>query len=218
MPARVAVFDLDGTLSRRDTLVPYLCGHLRRNPARALGLANMPWALAAFVAGGCDRGLLKQRLIKAVMQGETRARVDAWTLQYVADLHRRGAFRPAALAQLEAHRRAGDVLILLSASPDLYVPSIGRSLSFSVTLCTEIKWQGATLDGQLITANRRGEEKRRCIETLRQQYPGAEFTAYGNSSSDIPHLRDVEHGWLVNGSIAAKRAASRAGLGVADWS
>jgi phosphatidylglycerophosphatase C len=218
MPARVAVFDLDGTLSWRDTLLPYLRGYLRRNPARALGLAKMPWALASFAADGRDRGLLKQRLIQAVMHGETRARIDAWTLQYVADLPGRRAFRAAALARLEEHRRTGDVLVLLSASPDLYVPSIGRSLGFSATLCTELKWQGATLDGQLVTANRRGEEKRRCIENLREQYPGAEFSAYGNSSADIPHLLDVEHGWLVNGSSATKRAALRAGLRIADWS
>jgi phosphatidylglycerophosphatase C len=218
MPASVAVFDLDGTLSWRDTLLPYLCGYLRHNPARATGLVKMPWALAAFAAGGRDRGLLKQRLIQAGMQGETRARIDAWTLQYVADLPRRRAFRPAALARLEDHRRAGDVLVLLSASPDLYVPSIGRSLGFSATLCTELKWHGATLDGQLITANRRGEEKRRCIEDLRRQHPRAEFSAYGNSDSDIPHLLDVEHGWLVNGNSAAKRAAIRAGLQITDWS
>jgi phosphatidylglycerophosphatase C len=217
MPASVAVFDLDGTLSWRDTLVPYLYGYLRGHPARATGLAKIPWALVAFALAGGDRGLLKQRLIQAVMQGETRSVVDAWTERYVADLPRRGAFRTAALAQLETHRAAGHVLILLSASPDLYVPSIGRSLGFDATICTEIGWQGSSLDGRLLSANRRGEEKRRCIEALRREYPGAEFTGYGNSRSDIPHLVELERGWLVNGSSAAKRTAVRAGLHVTDW-
>jgi phosphoserine phosphatase len=31
---RLAVFDLDGTLTRRDTFVPYLQGWLARHPAR----------------------------------------------------------------------------------------------------------------------------------------------------------------------------------------
>ena len=48
-----------------------------------------------------------------------------------------------ALAALQVHRAAGDHLVLLSASPDLYVPLIGRLLGFERTLCTEIRRGGA---------------------------------------------------------------------------
>ena len=91
---------------------------------------------------------------------------------FVRTLGPRRVFRPAALAALEAHRAAGDHLVLLSASPDLYVPLIGRLLGFERTLCTELRWRGDRLDGALRTPNRRGEEKLRCLEALRPQYPG----------------------------------------------
>jgi phosphatidylglycerophosphatase C len=212
----VALFDLDGTLTWRDTLLPFLMGYLGRHPARALRTWRLPGAVAAFVAGGRDRGLLKSRAIRAVMGGESRAAIDAWAERFVHDLPRAG-FRPAALAVLEAHRRAGDHLVLLSASPDLYVPRIGRLLGFERTICTEVRWQGESLDGGLATPNRRGEEKCRCLAALRLAYPGAAITAYGNSASDLPHMMQAERALLVNAGAAARRRAAVHGIATADW-
>jgi phosphoserine phosphatase len=41
--------------------------------------------------------------------------------------------------------------------------------------------------------------------------------AYGNSESDLPHLRQADRALLVNGSAAARRCAAAAGIPVADW-
>src|SRR6185437_16645380 len=128
-----------------------------------------------------------------------------------------GELLPAALAVLEAHRAAGDRLILLSASPDLYVPRIGRLLGFERTVCTEIRWTGDRLDGALITANRRGAEKLRCLEWLRTQYPDLPMTAYGNSASDLDHMRHAERALLVNGNAAARLSAQASGIAAANW-
>jgi phosphatidylglycerophosphatase C len=213
----VALFDLDGTLTHSDTLVPFLAGYLRRHPARLLRLWRLAPAGLGYALGGRDRGLLKSRAIRAVMAGDGRARIQEWADRYVATLKPRGAFRAAALAVLEAHRLAGDRLVLLSASPDLYVPLIGRLLGFERTVCTEIRWNGDRLDGALQTPNRWGEEKARCLERLREEYSPAPVIAYGNSLSDMPHLVLAERALLVNGNTAARRAAARAGIPTGDW-
>jgi phosphatidylglycerophosphatase C len=124
---------------------------------------------------------------------------------------------------VEAHRAARDHLVLLSASPDLYVPRIGRLLGFERTLCTELEWRRTAcgpdrLDGALRTPNRRGEEKSHCLTWLRTQYPAMPVTAYGNSDSDLGHLGQADRGLLVNGTAAARRLAAKAGIAVADWS
>jgi phosphatidylglycerophosphatase C len=218
----IAVFDLDGTLTWRDTLLPFLTGYALRHPARLKDLWRLPLAIAGYL-GSPDRGVLKTRVIRAVMGGERRSSVEAWTETFVGGLKGRRAFRPAALAAVEAHRAARDHLILLSASPDLYVPAIGRLLGFERTLCTEIEWRHDAagedrLDGALRTANRRDQEKSRCLAWLRTQYPRLPVVAYGNSRSDIPHLREADRALLVNGSAAARRSASAAGIPLADWS
>jgi phosphatidylglycerophosphatase C len=170
-----------------------------------------------YALGGNDRGLLKSRAIRTVMAGDRHALIQGWAERFVADLKPRGAFRAAGLAVLEAHRLAGDRLVLLSASPDLYVPLIGRLLGFERTVCTEIRWNGERLDGALQTPNRWGEEKVRCLEQLRADYAHASVTAYGNSVSDIPHLALAERALLVNGNAAARRTAVRAGIPTAEW-
>jgi phosphatidylglycerophosphatase C len=213
----VALFDLDGTLTHRDTLVPFLAGYVARHPARLARLWRLAPAVLGYALGGRDRGLLKSRAIRAVMAGESRTLIEAWAERFVAELRPRGAFRASGLAVLEAHRSAGNRLVLLSASPDLYVPLIGRLLGFERTVCTEIRWDGDRLDGALRTPNRRGAEKVRCLEQLREDYAHAAVTAYGNSSSDIPHLALAERALLVNGNAAARRGAARAGIPTGEW-
>jgi phosphatidylglycerophosphatase C len=182
-----------------------------------LGLWRLPFALIGFVMRKHDRGELKSAVIRMVMGGESRAVIDRCAEAFVAGLMPLRRFRPAGLAVLEAHRAAGDHLILLSASPDLYVPRIGRSLGFERTLCTEIRWQAERLDGALLTPNRRGAEKLRCLEWLRTQYPDLPVVAYGNSASDLDHMQHADKALLVNGSAAARSSAAQLGIPCADW-
>jgi len=213
----VAVFDLDGTLTWRDTLLPFLLSFLRRHPWRVVGLWRLPFALFSFAARGRDRGLLKSRVIRMVMGGAARTDVDACADAFVDTLRPRHRLRPAALAVLEAHRTAGDHLVLLSASPDLYVPRIGRCLGFERTLCTELEWRADRLEGALRTANRRGAEKLRCLTWLRSQYPDLPIVAYGNSASDLDHMRQADRALLVNGNAAARAQAKHWGIPTSEW-
>ena len=216
-PRFVALFDLDGTLTWRDTLLPFLLSFLRLHPARMLGLWRLPLALLNYLAGTRDRGELKSQVIRMVMGGAPRAAVDACADAFVNSLQPRHRLRPTALAVLEAHRIAGDHLVLLSASPDLYVPRIGVALGFELTLCTEIQWRGDRLVGTLKTPNRHGAEKSRCLDWLRVHYPNTPVIAYGNSTSDLDHMRQAERALLVNGSTAARTAAARWGIATATW-
>ncbi len=212
---RLAIFDLDGTVTREDTFVPYLRGWLRRHPER-----RRRWPLFAaslrYLASGHDRGRLKSDLIRAFMGGATRAEVDAWSGEFVANLGD-SDLCPGAVAAMARHRAANDRLVLLSASVDLYVPRIGLRLGFDEAICTGVAWRDERLEGSLTTPNRRGSEKLRCIEALRERHPSADLAAYGNSRSDLAHLAAVEHPVLVNASRRARRLAGRLGIRSDDW-
>jgi len=211
---RIAVFDLDGTITRRDTFPPYLRGWLRRHPRagfRRLALASVTRFMLKR-----DRGRLKSDLLRAAMGGATVDDVRTWTAEFVAGLGP-PEICPGALAAIARHRTAGDRLVLLSASVDLYVPDIGRRLGFAETICTEIVWRDGRLDGALASPNRRAEEKLRCVERLRERFPNAVVAAYGNAHSDFPHLKRVEEPMLVNAGAGLRRAAGQIGIGTADW-
>src|SRR5579883_1256618 len=130
MAGSIALFDLDGTITRQDTLLPYLVGFALRHPRRWPHLWRIVPALLEYLLRGADRGRLKSRMIRAVMGGEPRATIEVWTERFVQRITQRAALHPQALLAIEAHRNAGDRLVLLSASPDLYVPRIGAALGF----------------------------------------------------------------------------------------
>lgn len=211
---RIAVFDLDGTITRRDTFIPYLHGwRTRHRYAGFDGLAVK--ALLRYLARR-DRGRLKSDLIRAGMGGATRDVVCRWTAEYVAALGP-SEFCAGALTAITAHRSAGDRLVLLSASVDLYVPDIGRRLGFDETICTEVAWHDDRLHGGLVTENRRGEEKRRCVEALRARHPGTSLIAYGNARSDFPHFAVADAATLVNAGSSLRREAEKRGYRTEEW-
>jgi HAD superfamily hydrolase (TIGR01490 family) len=212
----IAVFDLDGTITRRDTLFPYVLHYLAQRPARLARLLRVLPSAAAYAFGGRDRGRLKAALLRHALGGEPRTAIDAWNARYLPRVIAQDLLAPA-VAAIEQHRRDGDTLVLMSASVDLYVPDLARRLGFSQTLCTGVAWRGESLDGALVTPNRRGEEKARCLEGLRALHPDARIVAYGNSASDLPHLRLAHRGVLVNGSRAARAAAAALGIECVDW-
>ncbi len=212
---RVAVFDLDGTITRHDTFVPYLRGWRRRHP-RPGCMPRVATACLRYALTGLDRGRLKSDLIRACMSGATVDEVRRWTAEFVAALGD-AELCPGALSAIARHRGAGDRLVLLSASVDLYVPDIGLRLGFDETVCTGVAWRNGRLEGALTTANRRADEKRRCIEALRSRTPGARFVAYGNSGADFRHLTAVEEPVLVNAGARLRRAARKMGIRTEEW-
>ncbi len=211
---RIAVFDLDGTITRKDTFLPYLHGWRHRHP-RA-GFTGRALAALLRYPADRDRGRLKSSLIRAAMGGATREAVRAWTVEFVSGLGD-ADFCPGALGAIGLHRGAGDRLVLLSASVDLYVPDLGRRLKFDEWICTGVAWLDGRLDGSLRTANCRAEEKRRCVEALRLRFPGARLAAYGNARSDFDHLAVVDEPVLVNAGPALRRDARRHGFRTDDW-
>jgi phosphatidylglycerophosphatase C len=212
----LVVFDLDGTISRRDTLLAYLIGFLRRNPRRWPHILLWFPAALRFVTGLADRGVLKSALMRAALGGCTRAKLDAWTHRYVSELLADGVFADA-LGVIAQHQSKRDFLVLMSASPDLYVREIARRLGFAEVICTGVRWQGERFDGALTTPNRRGAEKAVCFAALRQRYPDMGTVAYANSASDFDHLQLADEAWLVNPSPALLRDAERQHFHVVIW-
>ncbi len=204
---RLVFFDLDGTISRRDTLFGYVAGFVRRHPLRAPRyLAVLP-TLAGFALGIRDRGDLKGALLHAVMGGAHRSEIQAWTDEYVPKLIARGAFKEA-LAAIRKHRDAGDHLVLMTATVDLYVPELSRALGFDAYLCSQVSWKEDRLEGWLASPNMRDEEKASALRRTVAKFPGRRLVGYGNSAPDLPHLKLVDQAILVNASKSLRKAAS----------
>jgi phosphatidylglycerophosphatase C len=212
----LAFFDLDGTITRHDTLIQFILGYLKSRPWRLFGFVLAIPAVLLYLLRVTDRGALKGSVIRWTLGGSARRDLDAWTATFVPRVLEHGVFE-AALDRIAEHKRNGDVLVLMSASPDFYVPAIARHLGFNEVTCTGVRWNGDRLDGRLTSANCRGEEKARRFADVRGRYPGLTTAAYGNAGSDLDHLRLADRGVLVNGDEPARRRAVEFGVVCEDW-
>jgi phosphatidylglycerophosphatase C len=212
----LAVFDLDGTITRHDTLWPYIRGYLSRHPGRWWRLLPCLLPLLRYVCGRRDRGALKGAVIHLTLGGVPRAALAAWSREFTSRLLGNGLYAEA-LACIAVHRRARAHLVLLSASPELYVPEIAQALGFDECVCTELRWQSdGTLEGHLSSANRRGAEKAHCVQAMLAEHKPHYSHAYGNSAADLDHLRLVSSGTYVNGS--ERELAGMPNVRVVRWS
>ncbi len=213
---QLVFFDLDGTVTRRDTLTGYVFGMLLRRPWRLPRLLGVLPTLWQYALGRVDRGELKGRLIQCALGGLQRRTLERWTRQYVACLRARSVYADA-LRAIEAHRSQQDHLVLMSASVDLYVPAIGQALGFAETICSRVRWNGDRLDGRLDGPNCRDEHKTKIVREYLARFPEARSIAYGNSTPDLPHLDLVDQGWCVNARAALRRECERRGINVVEW-
>jgi phosphatidylglycerophosphatase C len=211
----VAIFDLDGTLTRRDTFIPYLAAFLATRPRRWRSIVPATIAAVSFLCGRMDRDRFKERLVRIVLGGATREELATCTARFVERIMRNG-LRPAAMKVVEQHRAAGDHLVLLSASPDVYVTALAARLGFQECICTELEWSDGRLTGRFVSPNRRGEEKVRVVRALREKR-GVHMAAYANCRSDLDHLALVERPLLVNASARLRRHAAQIGIQCQEW-
>jgi phosphatidylglycerophosphatase C len=201
---RLAVFDLDGTLTREDTYRQYVIRLLLEHPARWPRVVGLPLLLLGYVFGILDRGSVKGAILRLLFSGMSRATIAEFNARFAASVVQNGMFAEA-LAAFRGHLAAGDHVVVLSASPDLYVTDIGRLLGAHETISTAIRWHGDLLDGRLAGPNRRDHEKARVLATLRAAHPGLPVIAYGNSAPDLVHMALCEESVFVNagGKLAA---------------
>lgn len=214
--AGIAVFDLDHTLARCDSFLCYLVGFLVRHPWRIMRCLHLPVVIAKFSIGVVNNAKLKEAFLHAVMGGVRQPDIAAWNRVFLERLVRRG-LRREGLVTLEAHRQAGDTLILLTASPDCYVSELGHRLGFDEVICTQVEWREGRLSGRLRSPNMRGEEKVRAIQDIRCRHDTRPITAYADHQSDLAMLRVVDRGVLVNGDHRTQAHAMRQQIQCVVW-
>jgi phosphatidylglycerophosphatase C len=191
-------------------------GLLAQRRTRWLRVPLLLGPLLGYALRFIDRGALKGAVLRTLFAGLHRHDLQRWAERYAAQVVPDKMFAQA-LAAFRAHLAAEDHVVLLSASPDLFVPAIGAQLGAQEVICTAIQWQNDRLDGRLAGPNRRDLEKARVLVDLRRRFPGREVIAYGNSGADLPHMLKCESAVYVNASPALAKLLTSKGLQCVQW-
>jgi phosphatidylglycerophosphatase C len=188
----VAAFDVDGTLTPGDTLLPFLTAVCGRVPTITAMTIESP-RFAGMALGRRSRDDVKERLVRRLLRGRDAATVRSAGDRYAATVVDR--IRPEMRERVAWHRSRGHEVVLVSASLDVYLTEVARRLDAAL-LCTRLE-VGA--DGRLTGAfdgpNCRADEKRCRLEEWLAPHDGPKATvwAYGNSGGDEAMLAMADH-------------------------
>lgn len=216
---RIALYDLDRTVTRAPTFTPFLV-HMGAsgNALRLLGVPLWVLAMLGYKAGLYGRKALKQfglRLLvgRVVKSPALQPRIDAFVARQLAR-----NIQPGARAQIAADRAAGVRLVLVTAAPEIYAEAMAAALGFSACIATRHE---RSTEGHLLAAiagaNNYGPEKIDRIEAWLAAEGIARadchIIAYTDHASDAPILDYADRGVLVG-----RYAAPDPRWGEADWS
>jgi len=198
-PVDVVAFDVDGTLTVRDCVRPFL---LRVGGWRGLtaALARRP-TTSLKAAATRDRDTFKELLVGGVLRGRKVSQVEQLGEQF-ADQVAHDWLRDDTVARLRWHQRMGHRIVLVSASLGPYLRPLGRTLGADGVLCAEPLRVGDEFADGLDGSNCRAAEKVRRLDAwlAEQHIADATVWAYGDSAGDRELLARADHPLLVKGT------------------
>lgn len=191
----VAAFDFDGTLTRGGSVVPFLVATTSRRHVLAAACAVAPSLVRGALAGGRAADSGKERLFERVLAGVDPGVVSTIGPDF-ARRHLEHRLRADVRSRLDWHRQRGDRVLVVSASPEVYVVPAGRLLGVDGVVATRLEVTDGALTGRYEGLNCRGPEKLRRVQQWIDDNGGAtgKLWAYGNSRGDLRLLESADVG------------------------
>ena len=198
----VAAFDVDGTLTVRDCVGPFLL-RVGGWPGLTRAMVRRPSASLA-AAARRDRDRLKELLVGGVLRGRQVAQVEAIG-ELFAEQVEASWLRTDTMERLRWHQRAGHRIVLVSASLSPYLRPLGRRLGGDDVLCAEPMRAGDHFADGLDGGNCRAEEKVRRLDAwlAARSWQDATVWAYGDSAGDRALLARADHPLLVKRTLVS---------------
>lgn len=213
-----AIFDLDKTITRQGTWSRFV-RHVTGGGVSFWGKLPLAGLQAIkYKAGFADRASVKVRSIELYLQGQARealqSEADAFVARDIAD-----GLRKEVRSVIEAHRAAGDRLVIASAAVDLICDAMARELGFDGVICTKMSWDAQDrLEGRLDGKNCYGVEKLRRVEAFfGGTRPDGPIVFYSDHHTDLPCLNWADRGVAVNPSARLRKLAPQNNVEIVDW-
>jgi HAD superfamily hydrolase (TIGR01490 family) len=181
----IALFDFDGTITTRDSLVEFI-RYQRGNFGLITGMLPLLPSILGFKAGLIDRQFAKEKLLAKFFAGTPDETIRLLAASFVKE--KIPTFlRPKAMEKLQWHKHEGHDVVIVSASPGHWVEPWCAEHGFTC-ISTELEIVNGKITGKIQGRNCHGEEKPRRI---RERFSLSDYRAvyaYGDTSGDKPML------------------------------
>ncbi|RYG15043.1 MAG: HAD-IB family hydrolase [Chitinophagaceae bacterium] len=193
MKKTIAIFDFDGTITKKDTLLEFIKfskGRLKFY----LGFLLFSPLLVAMKLKIYPNWRVKQQLFSYFYKGVSIAKFDDWATNFSEKVN--ALVRIKAIEAIKLHKEEGNKIIIISASIENWIKPWAEQLEIDSVLATgiEIDTKGI-LTGKFLTKNCYGIEK---VNRLLIAFPNRneyKLVAYGDSRGDKELLELADEGF-----------------------
>jgi phosphatidylglycerophosphatase C len=190
----IAAFDLDGTLTRRDTFTDLVCQTFGCRKLIAGIIMNSP-TLLKYLLGIVSNHAAKEAVFSYYFRGWRTEEFDEQCRTY-STLNLPRLMKREALSRCDWHKRQGHDLVCVSASVRNWIAPWALQYGFHQVIATEIETDGGVVTGRFKGRSCNGPEK---VRRFREMYPERDLYtlfAYGDSRGDEALLSFADHAYL----------------------
>lgn len=198
MKRLIAIYDFDGTIYKRDSFIEFFKFILKKHPGR---ICYFPVQLIYFILFSfklINAGTFKEKFLiylRGFSIEQLKSEINKfWTYEFP------GNFNDEVIATINENRAKNTEIIIISASPELFIEPLKDVLHYDNLIGTQIISEGIAL--KLSGKNCRGPEK---ISRLNNKMGNSDFfitEAYSDNSDDTDLLKMARKPYrLVKNSI-----------------
>ena len=190
---QIFLFDFDGTLTTRDTLLAFI--RFAKGRWKLLGTLVLHLPLLLLMKLHLyPNGRMKERMFGFFFKGMREEDFDNICRAFARS--HRFWLRPKGMKRINDALNEGAEVLIVSASIDHWVRPFFEELPEVRVISTQIEVQNGRLTGRFHGKNCYGAEKVRRVENLLNQREKYELTAYGDSRGDKELLAYADKGFF----------------------
>lgn len=186
---KLAIYDLDGTITKRDTLYLFIFFMLK-NKKISLKKILLPLIIHIFIKKNADK--LKDAVLSALIEKRQNELSDLCS-KFVNSLSKK-FFREELLYSIRKQKENNYLLILLTSAFDIYAQPLGKKLGFDKIISTKVVFKNGTLAGGVDGNYIKGENKKVMLtrKVDLDNFDLSSSIGYGNKD-DLPWLNLLGH-------------------------
>ncbi|WP_111308045.1 HAD family hydrolase [Confluentibacter sediminis] len=189
----IAVFDFDGTITTKDTLLLFI-KFSKGKLSFFFGFLLFSPLIVAMKLKLYQNWKVKQLLFSFFYKGISVEKFDNWGHTFSSEID--GIIRPKALEAIKLHKKNGHRVIIISASIENWIKPWAEKAGADMVLATKIEKNTTNiLTGKFVSKNCFGQEK---VNRLLEIFPNRKeyrLIAYGDSRGDKELIEISDKGY-----------------------
>jgi HAD superfamily hydrolase (TIGR01490 family) len=185
MKRGIALFDFDGTITTKDTLLEFI-RFTKGSCALYMGFAIHILYLVGYKLKFISNQQAKEKVLEHFFKGMEMQQFER-LCQAFYEKKLGKLIRPKALEEIERLKRAQFVVVIVSASPENWIRGWAKDMGVEL-IGSQLEVKEGRLTGKIVGKNCHGAEK---VRRIKEKYRIEDYDlvyAYGDTKGDLPML------------------------------